>query len=143
MPWTSRSRCTRIAKTLRAASHPAGLSLPSFAVFVLVTLCAILLAGAPPEKHLSVYSTAANYSLPLVQREGRDYVGLLELLEPLGPVNAKSDGIRWRLRYNNKVEGDFQAGKSRARIQGRDTDLPGAFLVENGRGLIPVAALGL
>ena len=54
-----------------------------------------------PEKHFTVYSVAANYSLTLVQREGRDYVGLLEVLEPLGKVSAKSDGPRWRLRYNN------------------------------------------
>src|SRR5437868_3715197 len=101
--------------------------------FVLAMLCASSLSGAPPEKHLSVYSTAANYSLPVVQREGRDYVGFLELLDPLGPVNARFDGPRWRLRYNNRVEGDFQAGKNRVRIQGRDTDLPGKFLAENGR----------
>jgi N-acetylmuramoyl-L-alanine amidase len=106
-------------------------------------LCALLLFGAAPEKHLSVYSTAANYSLPMVQRDGHDYVGLLELLEPLGPVNAKADGPRWRLRYNNRVEGDFQSGKNRVRIQGRDTDLSARFLLENGRGLIPVSALGL
>src|SRR6266568_8966917 len=81
----------------------------------LMLACAIVLSGAAPEKHLSVYSVAANYSLPLVQREGHEYVGLLELLEPLGKVSAKSDGTRWRLHYNN-VEGDFQAGQTHARI---------------------------
>jgi N-acetylmuramoyl-L-alanine amidase len=100
-----------------------------------------LLSGAPSEKHLSVYSTVANYSLPLVQREGRDYVGLLELFEPLGKVTAKLDGARWRLRYNNVVA-DFQAGKTHAQIQGRDADLGGKFLFENGRGLVPVGSLG-
>ena len=98
-------------------------------------------SGAPPEKRLAVYSVAANYSLPLVQRDGRDYVGLLELLEPLGKVSAKVDSARWRLRYNN-VEADFQAGKSRAQIQGRDADLGAKFLVENKRGLVPVGSLG-
>jgi N-acetylmuramoyl-L-alanine amidase len=83
---------------------------------------------------------AANYTLPLVQREGRSYVGLLEVLEPLGKVSAKSEGLRWRLRYNT-VEGDFQLGKSHARVQGRDADLGGRFLIENSRGLVPVAAL--
>jgi len=107
---------------------------------VLIVLSAILLSGAAPEKHFTVYSVAANYSLPLVQREGRDYVGLLEVLEPLGKVSAKSDGPRWRLRYYT-VQGDFQVGKTRARIQGRDYDLGGKFAVENNRGLVPVAAL--
>jgi N-acetylmuramoyl-L-alanine amidase len=76
----------------------------------------------------------------LVQRDNRDYVGLLELLEPLGAVSARSDGPRWRVRYN-KVAADFQAGKTRSRIQGRDTDLSAKFLLENGRGLVPVASL--
>ena len=101
---------------------------------------ALLLSASAPEKHFTVYSVAANYSLPLVQREGRDYIGLLEILEPLGKVSAKSDGPRWRLRYNN-VQGDFQVGKTRARIQGRDADLGAKFLVENSRGLVPVASL--
>jgi N-acetylmuramoyl-L-alanine amidase len=101
----------------------------------------MLVSAAGPEKHLSVYSTAANYSLPIVQREGRDYIGLLELLDPLGAVSAKSDPPRWRLHYNN-ILGDFTAGKTHAHIQGRDADLAGKFLVENGRGLVPLASLG-
>jgi N-acetylmuramoyl-L-alanine amidase len=108
---------------------------------ILVTFAALLLSGATPEKRLSVYSVAANYSLPLVQREGLDYVGLLELLEPLGAVSAKSDHQHWRLRYN-RTEGEFIPGKTRARIQGRDVDLAAKFILENGRGLVPVASLG-
>src|ERR1039458_4269814 len=65
----------------------------------LLFLAVLLVSGAAPEKHLSVYSSAANYSLPIVQRQGREYVGLLELLDPLGTVSAKSDPPRWRLHY--------------------------------------------
>ena len=101
---------------------------------------ALLLSGAPPDKHLTVYSVAANYSLPVVEREGHPYVGLLEVLEPLGKVSAKSEGKNWRLQYN-KVEGDFQAGKTKARVQGRDAELFGKFQVENNRGYVPVASL--
>src|SRR5579862_2971279 len=106
-----------------------------------ILLAAILPSGAAGEKHLSVYSVAANYSLPLVQREGRDYVGLLELLEPLGSVSGKLEGSRWRLRYNSRVEGNFQIGKTRARVQDRDADLGAKFVMENGRGLVPVSSL--
>jgi N-acetylmuramoyl-L-alanine amidase len=109
-------------------------------VVILLLLC-IALPAAAPEKRLSIYSTVANYSLPIVQRQGQDYVGLLELLEPLGTVSAKLDGTRWRIHYNN-ILGEFMDGKNRARVQGRDTDLTGRFLLENGRGLIPVASLG-
>jgi N-acetylmuramoyl-L-alanine amidase len=115
----------------------------SAGVFVCILLftAGLLVSAAGPEKHLSVYSTAANYSLPIVQREGRDYVGLLELLDPLGTVSAKSEPPRWRLHYNN-IPGDFTVGKTHAHIQGRDADLAGKFLVENGRGLVPLASLG-
>jgi N-acetylmuramoyl-L-alanine amidase len=99
-----------------------------------------MLSAAAPEKHLSIYSSAANYSLPIVRRDGHDYIGLLELLDPLGKVSAKSEPPRWRLHYNN-ILGDFTAGKSRALIQGREIDLSARFLLENGRGLVPLASL--
>jgi N-acetylmuramoyl-L-alanine amidase len=111
-----------------------------FAVALLLLLAVLLLSAVAPEKHLSVYSTAANYSLPIVERDGHDYVGLLELLEPLGTVSAKSELSRWRLHYNN-ILSEFAAGSTRARVQGRDAVLPTRFLLENGRGLVPVSSL--
>src|SRR5580658_4534487 len=112
-----------------------------FAVCVLLGFAGLLTSAAAPEKHLAVYSTAANYSLPIVQRQGHDYIGLLELLDPLGTVNAKSDPPRWRIHYNN-ILGEFTVGHTHARVQGRDADLAGKFLMENGRGLVPLASLG-
>src|ERR1700758_4289678 len=102
MPWIRR-RWRQPPRAKRPSWLPRGIVL-----FSAILLGAILLSGAAPEKHLSVYSVAANYSLPVAQREGRDYVALLELLEPLGNVSAKTEGSRWRLRYNGRVEGDFQ-----------------------------------
>src|ERR1700691_368814 len=110
------------------------------AAATMVVFAVLLVSGAAPEKHLSIYSSAANYSLPIVQRQGRDYIGLLELLDPLGTVSAKTDTPRWRLRYNN-IFGEFTEAQSHARIQGRDIDLSGNFLMENGRGLVPLASL--
>ncbi len=107
---------------------------------VLLWVAVLVLSAAPAEKHLTVYSTAANYSIPIVQRDSRDYIGLLDLLDPLGAVTVRSDSSRWRIHYNN-VLGEFTAGKSRARVQGREADLTGKFLLENGRGLVPVDSL--
>ncbi|MGA2743245.1 MAG: N-acetylmuramoyl-L-alanine amidase [Candidatus Sulfotelmatobacter sp.] len=137
------ARTVGLLPAVRSASRGSAHILGGLILIVVtsVSVFAIFLLAATPEKHLAVYSVVANYSLPLVQREGRAYVGLLEVLEPLGTVSAKSEGPRWRLRYNN-VEGDFQIGKSHARVQGRDADLAGKFFVENGRGIIPVTALG-
>jgi N-acetylmuramoyl-L-alanine amidase len=112
----------------------------AFFASLAIVLSTLLLLGAAPEKHLSVYSVAANYSLTLIQRDGHDYVGLIELLEPLGRVTAKTDGSRWRLRYNN-VEAEFQDGKTRAKVQNREADLGGQFLLENKRGLVPLGSL--
>ena len=144
MRWTkstkrSDSSSAGVPPTVRSASRAPAVGTP---IIGLILIGALVLSGAAPDKHLAVYSVAANYSLPLVQREGRAYVGLLEVLEPLGKVSAKLEGPRWRLRYNNNVEGDFQVGKTHARVQGRDADLAGKFLVENNRGLVPVSSLG-
>jgi N-acetylmuramoyl-L-alanine amidase len=138
-----RRACPELAEgASRAPTASTPIIAACFLILILILICSIFLSGATPEKLLTVYSVAANYSLPLVQREGRVYVGLLEVLDPLGKVNVKSDGPHWRLRYNSRVEGDFEAGKTHARVQGRDADLGGKFLVESNRGLVPVGSLG-
>jgi N-acetylmuramoyl-L-alanine amidase len=111
------------------------------AIAALLALLTLLSAApAADEKHLSVYSPVAIYNVPVLDRAGHEYAGLLELLEPLGRVSSKSEGVRWGLRYN-AVDAEFVAGKPRARIHGRDFDLPASFLVENSRGLIPLSSL--
>jgi N-acetylmuramoyl-L-alanine amidase len=108
------------------------------AIFVASVL---LLSAAPEEKHVSIFSTAANYTLPVLERDGDEYVGLLEVFEPLGNVSAKASGPRWKFRFN-EVESEFTAGKTRARVRGSDFDLPSNFLLENRRGLVPLSCLG-
>ena len=97
-------------------------------------------ASADGEKHIFVYSPVATYTLPVVERTGRDYVGLLELLEPLGRVSSESNGRLLRLRYNT-VDAEFTAGRTRSKIRGRDFDLTAPFLIENSRGMIPLSSL--
>lgn len=109
-------------------------------VLVLLLLSVFLLRGAPNEKRVTIYSTAANYSLPVSEHGGQDYVGLFEALEPLGSANAKSDGSKWKLRFNS-VDSEFVNGKKKAKIKGRDLDLPGNFILESGRGLVPLSSL--
>lgn len=127
----------RWSRKRKSATRTILLRLP---VLFLFWIAVLTLSAAPAEKHLSVYSTAANYSLPVEQLDGRDYVGLFELLDPLGTVSVRSDPPHWRIHYNN-VLAEFVVGKSRARIQGRDAELTGRFLLDNGRGLVPVDSL--
>src|SRR5580698_6312792 len=59
----------------------------------------LLVYSAPEEKRITIYSNAANYSLPVLERNGDEYVGLLEVFEPLGPVSARANGPHWKFRY--------------------------------------------
>lgn len=97
-------------------------------------------SGFAEEKRLSVYSGSANYSLTVLERNGNDYVGLFDALQPLGPVVTSSDGRIWRLVFN-RADSEFTPGKTRARVQGKTFDLSAAFLLENGRGLVPLSSL--
>ena len=107
---------------------------------LLVVVGGLVVSASPDEKRISIYSPVANYSLGVAERDNRDYVGLLEILEPLGTVNARMEDKKWKLRFNS-VDGQFIPGSTRARIRGKDLDLPQRFLMENERGLVPVDAL--
>jgi N-acetylmuramoyl-L-alanine amidase len=95
----------------------------------------------PQEKRASIYSLAANYNLLVLDRNSQDYVDVVGALDPLGTVKATADGKRWKLRYD-KVESEFTAGSSHARVRRHDFDLHADFILENGRGLVPLASLG-
>jgi len=111
-------------------------------IFLAVVLAAlfVLPAGSAGEKRLAIYAPATSYSVTVVDRDGHEYVGLSEILEPLGPTTSRTDGLHWRVRYNNG-DAEFTSGKNRARLKGHDVDLPAIFLLENGRGLVPVSSL--
>jgi N-acetylmuramoyl-L-alanine amidase len=107
----------------------------------LVLIAAILPLHSADEKHIMIYAPSTSFSLAVSDREGREYVGLLEAIEPLGTVAARTDGTRWKLHYNDG-DSEFTVGKNRARIRGKDIDFPGNFLLENSRGLVPLVSLG-
>src|SRR5208337_1114729 len=50
---------------------------------LLATVTLLSAAPSTDEKHISVYSPVAIYTLPVLDRGDHEYVGLLELLEPL------------------------------------------------------------
>ncbi len=109
-------------------------------IALLAVATALLVSASPEEKRLSVYSNIANYSLTVAQSNNVDYVGLLELLEPLGTVSAKVAGEHWRFRYND-VECEFISGNGKAHIGNSELDLSANFVMENGRGLVPLSSL--
>lgn len=128
--------------TTRKKSKTLSLALAIVTVLLLATTTPT--SAVPPsaqEKQLSIYAPVATYTLPVLDRSGHEYVGLLELLEPLGRVSSQTVGARWSIRYNT-VDGNFVAGKIRCKIHGRDLDLTAPFLIENSRGFVPLASIG-
>src|SRR2546421_12255728 len=109
-------------------------------IVVAVMIPVALSVGAGDQKRISIYSGSANYTLNVQDRDGKEYVDLLEILQPLGATSIRSDRSSWRLRFGN-AESEFIPEKARARIRGSDFDLPGKFKLENGRGLVPLASL--
>jgi len=137
MRWSKLLRL--VAPAFGRRGRPAAIWLLTFTTAILLA-SALLLYSTPEEKRISIYSNAANFSLPVLDRNGDEYIGLLELFEPLGAVSAKTNGNRWKFRYYD-VESEFTAGQTRARIRSVDFNLPANFLLENGRGLVPLSSL--
>ena len=109
---------------------------------ILAGLCATSLWAQ--QKNLSVYAPQMYYQVSVVDRGGKDYVGLIDLLEPTGRVESRADGNKWKLRYTGTgptVEAEFQDGKRNAKIRGNDFDLGGNFVLQGDRGYVPVASL--
>ena len=129
---------------MRWSSRPRERAAPAVMVGTAVLLALlvfdVVVSGFAEEKRLSVYSGTASYSLTVREQNGAEYVGLLEILSPLGSVSAHSDGGVWRLSFN-RVESEFTPGKTRARVRGKNFDLPANFWLENGHGLVPLSSL--
>lgn len=109
---------------------------------ILAGLCATSLWAQ--QKNLSVYAPQMYYQVSVVDRGGKDYVGLIDLLEPTGRVESRAEGNKWKLRYTGTgptVEAEFQDGKRNAKIRGNDFDLGGNFVLQGDRGYVPVASL--
>ncbi len=141
MPWSSWHRRSWLASRRRLTSRRATRVATAVIASLLVVLAfALAVSGFADEKRLAVYSGAASYSLTVREKNGTDYVGLLEILQPLGSVSARTDGRTWKLNYNGS-ESEFSPGKTRARVQGQTFDLTANFLLENGRGLVPLSSV--
>jgi N-acetylmuramoyl-L-alanine amidase len=94
---------------------------------------------------LTVYSPQTTYSVPMLNMQGIPYVGLIELLEPLGSVEGRVDGKKYKLRFTppggHPVEAQFNEGKDKSKILGENYKLPGNFAQQNGRGYVPLSAV--
>src|SRR5579871_1922356 len=101
--------------------------------------CALLASVAEPEKRLTVYTQQSGYSVPVMDRGGQSYIGIMELIQPLGATKAVVNGKQWKTRIN-QAEFQFTEGEEKALIRGNNIDLGGKVLVEDGRALVPLGS---
>jgi N-acetylmuramoyl-L-alanine amidase len=117
-----------------------GLSWPLSCCLLLVACCWAFAqrppAPHPPEqKQIAIYSPEATYTLPIVSRNGQDYIGLFEVLEPLGRVSAKPERNKWNITFENRTA-QFTTGQITFRVQNTETRLTAPFVFENARGFV-------
>jgi N-acetylmuramoyl-L-alanine amidase len=94
---------------------------------------------AAPER-LSVYAPRGSFSVLLQPYAGREYVGVLDLLDPLGELSARQDGRKWKVRFNS-VDLEFEPYKTRVKVGGKRLELGAPFYFQDGRGMIPLASI--
>ena len=110
-------------------------SKPLTAFALVLLLCGAL--ESADERRLSVFSPQGNYAVATLEREGRAYIGLQELLEPLAHPEIQHEGDRIRVRVG-QVEAELRAGKSKAKVGRGEMDLGAKVLVEDGRVYVPL-----
>src|SRR5208283_235961 len=96
------SRSTRRAAPSRATTARAWVSKRALVLIaaLLVTWPANLLAQpADVERQLRVFAPQTTYVVPIVEHDGTLYVGLFEVLEPLGRVESHFDQPKWKLKF--------------------------------------------
>jgi N-acetylmuramoyl-L-alanine amidase len=114
----------------------------SISVRVMTLLLLLLALGFAAEpRRVAVYASQTNYQVDILLRDGVDYVGLTDLLEPLGRLESHVDGKKLKLTFNGG-EAEFQDGKRQYRARSNSKlELLSDFLLVDGRGFVPAASL--
>jgi N-acetylmuramoyl-L-alanine amidase len=100
---------------------------------------ALAVLGAAPEQQLTVYTAQTSYPLPVLNRGGKTYIALADLLSPLGASIQHAKSKEWRVQLN-QIDLRVIEGKEKATIHSQPVDLGGKVLVENGRVIVPMDA---
>lgn len=95
---------------------------------------------AAGQEYLSVYTPRNSFSVPLQQYDGREYVGILDLLDPLGELSARQDGRKWKVRFDG-MEMEFQDGTAAVKLGGKRLEMAASFYFQAGRGMVPLSSI--
>jgi N-acetylmuramoyl-L-alanine amidase len=128
--------------------HGARLAIPAIVAATILTPLIVhrttVDAQGPEPAQITVYSPQTSYSVPLLDVKGQPYVGLVELLEPMGSLDARPEGKKYKLRFTppggRAEEAQFNEGKEKAKVRGDSYKLPANFVLQNGRGYVPLSS---
>ena len=132
MRWTERGRDWLRQKPVQSP-------LPVLAL-VLLLLWPPQARPAAGQEYLSVYTPRTSFSVPLQQYDAREYVGILDLLDPLGELSARQDGRKWKVRFDD-TEMEFQDGKAGVKVGGKRLEMAAPFYFQAGRGMVPLSSI--
>lgn len=124
------------------SGHALGAAVKRLRVSILLII--FLLPVLAQEKHLSIYGPQAFYQVSVTDHAGVEYVGLLDVLEPLGKIESRVEGKKWKLRFTpagTAIDAEFEAGKRTGKIRNSQFDLGSEFFLQNDRGYVPTSAL--
>jgi N-acetylmuramoyl-L-alanine amidase len=118
-------------------------ALPLLPVLLMLLFLAHMHAAGPRE--ITVYAPQTTYQVSILDRDGDDYVGLTDLLEPLGHVESQLRGKKFTLFFNGG-QTEFHEGEHKVVASGvpggkAKLDLGGDFVIADGRGYIPLASV--
>jgi N-acetylmuramoyl-L-alanine amidase len=111
---------------------------------VIWAIVAIEVFAAAQEKQLAIYAPQTQYRVSVIDRPSGEYVGLLDVLEPLGKIESHADGKKWKLRFTpakSAMDAEFEAGKRAGKVRGSQFDLGGEFFLQGDRGYVPLGSL--
>jgi len=109
-------------------------------VVAIVLTIAALVATAADDKRLSIYTPQSSYAVNVLDRDGHEYVALLDVLASLGSAGAYQAGDKWKLKFSG-TESEFKTGKTKAKVNRKNVQLSAPFVMESGRGLVPLHSL--
>lgn len=119
--------------------------MPALVLLALASTWLLRVNAQSEPKQLAVFSPQSIYSVPMIDVKGLTYIGLVELLEPLGSVEARRDGKKFKLQFTpsggRKDELQFQEGKDKGKVRGNNFKLPANFAFQGDRGYVPLASV--
>jgi N-acetylmuramoyl-L-alanine amidase len=117
----------------------------SLSRIALVLVLLLSTAYTADDNRLTIYTTQTGYSITVIQIQNTHYVGLVDVLDPLGRTETKIDGSKLRLMFtppgSSPRQFEFQAGNKIYKTTRDRPELTAPFAIQNERGYIPVASL--